>query len=194
MGKGDTPPEKLNIFGLSEDQDRAERIKQMINDGENEMVEFKSTMCWNIHANQKDKKMEEVILKSIAAMSNRYGGTLFIGVKDDGTVLGLEKDYSTIREQNKDHFELHLRELVKNAYGTNFATSQLVVSFPRLESVEFCMVEVKRGKEPYYTKVSSNLPGGPKSDKLFVRSGNSSRELPIEDIPKYVGERFPQAS
>lgn len=192
MGKGDTPPVKLTIFGLSADEDKAAQIEQKIAGGETSMVEFKSTLRWHIRANRVDKKMEEIILKSIAALSNRYGGTLFIGVRDDGEVLGLDADYATLKEPNKDHFELHLRELVNAAYGTNFATSQLEITFPEKDGKAFCQIEVKHGKEPLYTQVSGNDKNAPKTEKFYVRSGNSSRELPIDEIPKYVGERFKQ--
>jgi hypothetical protein len=194
MGKGDVPPEKLTIFGLTAAEDEAARVVQKIAGGETTMVEFKSTLRWNINANMVDKKMEEIILKSIAALSNRYGGTLFIGVKDDGDILGLEADYATLKEQDKDRFELHLRELINAAYGANFATSQLEITFPVKDGKEFCMIEVKRGKEPLYTLVSGKDKNAPKSEKFYVRSGNSSRELPIDEIPKYVGERFKHSS
>jgi hypothetical protein len=192
MGKGDAPPEKLTIFGLTDAEDEAARIEQKIHGGETSMVEFKSTLSWNIKANMLDKKMEEVILKSIAALSNRYGGTLFIGVRDDGEILGLDADYAKFKD--KDQFELHLRNLVNAAYGANFATSQLEITFPVKDGKEFCMIDVKRGKEPLYTLVSGQGENAPKTEKFYVRSGNSSRELPIEEIPKYVGERFKHSS
>ena len=188
MGKGDTPPDKLTIFGLTDAEDEAARIEQKITGGETSMVEFKSTLSWNIKANMFDKKMEEVILKSIAALSNRYGGTLFIGVRDDGEILGLDADYAKFK--NKDQFELHLRNLVNAAYGANFATSQLEITFPVKDGKEFCMIDVKRGKEPLYTLISGQGENAPKTERFYVRSGNSSRELPLEEIPKYVMERF----
>lgn len=194
MGKGDTPPEKLTIFGLTAEEDKAARLDQQIAGGETPMVEFKSTLRWNVNANMVDKKMEEIILKSIAALSNFYGGTLFIGVRDDGEVLGLDADYATLKEPNKDRFELHLRELINAAYGANFATSQLEITFPVKDSKEFCQIDVKRGKEPLYTAVSGKDSNAPKVEKFFVRSGNSSRELPIDEIPKYVSQRFKHSS
>ena len=194
MGKGDTPPEKLAIFGLTSDQDKAAQVEQKIVGGETSMVEFKSTLRWNVNAGMIDKKMEEIILKSIAALSNAYGGTLFIGVRDDGVVLGLDADYATLKEPNKDRFELHLRELITAAYGPHFATSQLEITFPVKDGKEFCMIDVKRGKEPLYTSISGKDQNAPKSEKFYVRSGNSSRELPIDEIPKYVGQRFKYAS
>ena len=38
-----------------------------------------------------DKKLEQVIFKSIAAFSNSEGGTVLIGVDDDGNTLGLNR-------------------------------------------------------------------------------------------------------
>ena len=37
-----------------------------------------------------------MILKSIAAFSNGEGGTLLIGVNDEGEILGLENDYTIL--------------------------------------------------------------------------------------------------
>jgi hypothetical protein len=190
MGKGDTPPEKLTIFGLTAEEDKAAQIEQKIAGGETSMVEFKSTIRWNINAGMVDKKMEEIILKSIAALNNGYGGTLFIGIKDNGEILGLDADYATLKEPNKDRFELHLRELINAAYGANFATSQLDITFPVKDGKEFCQIDIRRGKEPLYTAVTGKDGNAPKTEKFFVRSGNSSRELPIDEIPKYVGQRF----
>ena len=193
MGKGDTPPEDLTLFGM-DDGEKGEAIREKIAGGESSMVEFKSTMRWNIRANMKDKKMEEIILKSIAALSNCYGGTLLVGVNDDGEVLGLASDYATFKEANKDHFELHLRALVNEHYGKQFATSQMQVEFPVVDDKEFCVIEVKRGKEPLYTKVSQKDKNLPKVEKFYVRSGNSSQELSIDEAAKYIGERFNYAN
>jgi hypothetical protein len=194
MGKGDTPPEKLTIFGLTAEEDRAAQREQKLAGGETSMVEFKSTLRWNIRANMIDKTMEEIILKSIAALNNRYGGTLFVGVGEDdagaGIVIGLDMDYATLKEANKDRFELHLRELLNAAYGANFTTTQLEITFPLKDGKEFCQIDVKRGKEPLYTQVSGKDKNAPKTEKFYVRSGNSSRALPIDEIPKYVAQRF----
>ena len=189
MGKGDKPPHNLNLFGINDD-DGYEAIEKKIAGGETSTVEFKSTMRWNVRANMQDKKMEEVILKSIAALSNCYGGTLFIGVRDDGEILGLDADYATLKEQNKDHFELHLRALLNESYGKEFTTSQIQVRFPEKDGQEFCVVDVKRGVEPIYTRMSQKDKNLPKVDKFYVRSGNSSQELSIDEAAKYVGTRF----
>lgn len=37
-------------------------------------------------------------LKDIAAFANRHGGTVLVGVDDDGTVVGFDADDSRLRE------------------------------------------------------------------------------------------------
>ena len=54
--------------------------------GETEGVEFKSTLRTNLHTGQPDEKMQMAALKTIAAFLNAGGGTLLIGVADDGSV------------------------------------------------------------------------------------------------------------
>ena len=71
-----------------------------------------------------NKNLEEVVLKTIAAFSNGEGGTLIIGVTDESEINGLQNDYTTFNNGNKDKFEIHLRNLVNTAYGVEFAAEQ----------------------------------------------------------------------
>ena len=149
-------------------------------------------MRWNVRESKVDKKMEESILKSIAAFSNTDGGTLLIGVSEDvdgnGQVYGLIDDYNTLNKSNRDGFELHLRNLVNNSYGKGFATTQLDVRFHTLDDLDICEVQIKRGTDPIYTKIS--ITNAPPQKKFFVRSGNSSQFLEIDEATNYSSERF----
>src|SRR5690625_6416401 len=78
-------------------------LKQIINEGESSILEFKSTLRWNIRESRHDKKMEEVIMKSIVAFANGEGGKLLIGVADDGEILGLQNDYNTLKNRSEEH-------------------------------------------------------------------------------------------
>jgi hypothetical protein len=68
-------------------------IEDMISEGESDEVEFKGSLRWDFKQEIVSKKLEEVIVKSVAAFANAQGGTLLIGVDDEGTILGLERDY-----------------------------------------------------------------------------------------------------
>ncbi len=188
MGKLDSLPEDISLFASGSAEQESQILNNKLSRGESEMLEFKSSMRWNISANQQDKKMEDIILKNIAAFSNGYGGTLMIGINDDGDVLGLNADYSTLKEPNKDHFELHLRNLVNSNLGKDFATANLNISFPLKDDTEFCQIEIKRGNEPKYLEIPDQ--NGQKIEKFYVRSGNSSQELSINEAAKYINLRF----
>ena len=164
-------------------------LSALISQGENHRLEFKSSLRWDYRENRANKKLEEVIMKSIAAFSNAKGGVLFIGVDDEGNSLGLEKDYATMKKPDKDHFELHLRNLIHDNYGVAYAAKFLNVSFPSINGKEVCMIEIQKGDEPLYTTVTNK--GGAKVEKFFVRSGNTSQELVKPSrIMNYMKVRF----
>ena len=162
-------------------------LEEMIAEGESGDLEFKSSFRWSYQGNCIDKRLEDVILKSIAAFSNSDGGTLLIGVNDEGEILGLEHDYAEL-DGNKDEFELHLRNLVNKSLGVGFGASNLSVSFPSVEEKEVCKIEIKRANTPQYLAVLDK--NNNKSDKFYVRSGNSSVELPLKEVSAYVQSRF----
>ncbi|MCA1751319.1 MAG: putative DNA binding domain-containing protein [Flavobacteriales bacterium] len=62
--------------------------KILIQKGENQNVEFKSTLRTNLHTGKKDPRMEFAVLKTTAGFLNSDGGVLFIGVADDNSRLG----------------------------------------------------------------------------------------------------------
>ncbi len=163
-------------------------VEELIAMGETHHVEFKTTLRYDVREDKVNKVLEQVILKTIAAFSNRDGGTLIMGVTDDMEVIGLENDYNTLREGNKDAFELHLRNLINEAYGVEFTSGSISIQFPEVNDLEVCVLEVKQGNTPLYTTVMDKHGG--KSKKFYVRSGNSSPELPLTEIASYVNNRF----
>ena len=65
-------------------------IKNIIKEGESTNIEFKSTLRYDSNTEKINKSLEEVIMKSIAAFANTEGGRLFIGITNDGEIIGLE--------------------------------------------------------------------------------------------------------
>ncbi|MDA3906459.1 MAG: DUF262 domain-containing protein [Bacteroidales bacterium] len=184
--------EELNVFlnriTSTEIEEVDVDIQEMILSGESNLVEFKTTLRYDMLKHIVNKKLEEVILKTIAAFSNGQGGTLIMGVTDDMNIIGLENDYNTFKDGNKDGFELHLRNLVNKAYGVEFASTNLQITFPIIDEMEICMVEIKPGNKPLFTNMSDKY--GVKSERFYLRSGNSSPELPVSEIARYVRSRF----
>lgn len=164
-------------------------IEEMIEQGEHSMLEFKSTLRWDIVNSQVNKAMEEAIMKCIAAFSNSDGGTLVMGVDDDRNILGLENDYNTFKGGDKDEFEIHLRNLINKNYGVEFATNNLKINFHMLNDKEVCTVEVKRSLEPLFSNATDK--NGQKVEKFYVRSGNTSQEInKSSEVNSYIKSRF----
>jgi len=166
-------------------------LEEQIAEGENNCLEFKSTLRWDMKESRLNRKLEEVILKSIAAFNNAEGGTLLIGVNDEGEIVGLEYDYNTLDggEGDKDKFEIHLRNIINKTYGVEFATTNLKITFPQINDQEICMIDIKKGQKPLYLTVADKH--GQKFEKFYVRSGNSSQEIvKASEITSYIQSRF----
>ena len=177
-----------NISIMPEKVKTALNLEEVIQSGEHGFLEFKYSMRWNLREARTDKKMEEIILKSVSAFSNSEGGKLLIGVADNGEVIGLQDDYNTLKKANKDHFELHLRNLINNAFGKDFAATNVSINFPIIDENEICEIDIKAGTKPLFLEVVDK--NGQKQKKFYVRSGNSSQDLAIDEVTSYAKTRF----
>ena len=182
----------LNAFlkGITDTKppEAAITLEELIAEGEDDELEFKSSLRWDFKELGTNKKLEEVIVKTVAAFANSQGGTLLIGVSDTGEILGLEGDYLSLGGANRDKFELHLRNLMNGAFGAAFVSSKLKVLFPAIGEVEICQVDVQPSAKPLVLTVKDK--NGVGQEKFYVRSGNSSQELSLAEMPSYLAERF----
>ena len=163
-------------------------VQKIIDSGEDRFIEYKSSMRWNLRESKADKEIEKMILKTISGFTNTDGGTLLIGVSDNGDVLGLQDDYNTFKETNKDHFELHLKNIINSEIGNAFGASNVTITFPSIDETEICMVEITPSNQPIYLEVRDK--NGNKSKKFYVRSGNRTQELEIDQAAEFIKSRF----
>ena len=190
----ETLASNLNAFlkGITDTKppEAAITLEELIAEGEDDELEFKSSLRWDFNEQTTNKKLEEVIVKTVAAFANSQGGTLLIGVSDSGDILGLEGDYLSLGGANRDKFELHLRNLLTSAFGGAFVSSKLKVLFPTIREVEICQIDIQPAAKPFVLTVKDK--NGVGQEKFYVRSGNSSQELSVAEMPAYLAERFQQ--
>lgn len=150
----------------------------LIENGETDIVEFKSTLRFNLFTKKIDKEIEHAVLKTIAAFLNSSGGTLLIGVSDDKTILGLNADGF----KNDDKILLHLTNLVESSMGVVF--SQFInLSVETIEEHRILRIDVKPASVPAYLNY--------KNDEIFyIRSGPSTSQLRVSEIYPYLHNRF----
>ncbi len=166
-----------------------ETILKLISEGETEFIEFKSSLRYDYRLEKENKILETVILKSIAAFANAKGGTLFIGVDDDLNILGLENDFNTLKKQDADYFELHLRKLINNQFGISFANENLLLYFNEFEKKQICVIQINASHAPLYLKTKDKQ--GQQIEKFYVRSGNASQQInSLKEINEYIRRRF----
>jgi predicted HTH transcriptional regulator len=167
---------------------RPASIEDLIREGESEELEYKSTLRWDIEKKTVSKVMEEAIVKAVAAFSNgRRGGTLIVGVNDDGEVLGLEHDYVSLRG-DRDEFELHLRTILIKQLGAPLVTTRVKVTFPVADGREICQIDISPSDQPVFIETTDK--NGQRVERFYVRSGNSSRDFSPSEATAYVRERF----
>ncbi|WP_121120222.1 GmrSD restriction endonuclease domain-containing protein [Croceibacterium ferulae] len=184
--------EHLNAF-LSDITDTkppeaAITLEEIITQGEDDELEFKSSLRWDTVQKAVNKKLEEVVVKTVTAFANSQGGTLLIGVKDDGETLGLEADYLSLGGADRDKFELHLRNLLSASLGGAFVSSKVKITFPEVSEIEICKVDVQPSSKPIILTVKDK--NGVQQEKFYVRSGNSSQEISLAEMPAYLADRF----
>lgn len=184
--------DSLNAWleGLAETEavEEAINLEDLIAEGENGEVEFKETLRWDVKQGTVNKELEGVIMKTIAAFGNAQGGTLLIGVADNGTISGLDNDYKALNGGDRDKFELHLKTLAINAFGEAVAATKLKLTFPQIEEKEICRVDIMPANKPIYLRLADK--SGAAQERFYVRSGNSSREMIGEQADMYKNERF----
>ena len=151
---------------------------RLIEQGENEYVEFKSTMRYNLYTKKFDKEIEHAALKTVAGFLNSAGGTLLIGVDDDKNVLGLDND----KFQDDDKTMLHFTKLVEDRIGMQYA-GYLNTSVEEINGGKVLRVDINSSKTPAYLTHGNN-------EILYVRSGPSTAQMKVSEIYDYVNSRF----
>jgi len=153
------------------------QILGLIEQGESTDLEFKSTVRWDLREGKKSQELEAVIRHTIAGFLNAQGGTLLIGVADDGSIVGLQHDYWTLKKQNRDGFELFLTDLLLGGLGKDMATS-IRATFHEVEGKDICRVMVAAGPRPVYLKEGND-------EAFYLRAGNSTRRLSTREAVDY---------
>ena len=162
-------------------------IKTLLQHPENEHLEFKSSLRWDIQQSKLNKMLEQTVLKTLAGLANHQGGSLLIGVDDNGMPLGLEKDYATLKRKDKDGFYQLLMNLVSAYLGADLC-SHISVVFHQVEHKEIAQVIVSASPRPVFL-----LDKG--RSIYYLRTGNSTRELDTREALGHINikKRSPQS-
>jgi type I restriction enzyme, R subunit len=142
------------------------------------------------------KPLETASLKTIAAFANsREGGTLLIGVADDGAVSGLDTDYASLAKLGKDNRDLFVQHVTNIAVASmgEAAAANISVQVHTVDGHDLCRAHVQPSAFPVDATVTVDKNGQfHKKTAFYVRLANGTKEItdPTER-QKYIAGRWP---
>lgn len=126
---------------------------------ENEYIEYK-------------REVTESIKKEVLAFVNTSGGSVYIGVSDDGTILGIE---------NPDEAMLQVGNMLRDAIHPD-AMMFVQIHTEIKETKNILHIKVAEGSnKPYYLKKYGLRPSG-----VYVRQGSASVQASSEQIRQMI--------
>lgn len=153
-------------------------LVNLIDQGENQFLEFKSSVRFDYQLERVNVELEIVIAKTLVGFMNAKGGKLIIGVNDNGQVLGLEDDFKTLKLKNIDGFEQKVYQIISKFIGKEYCLN-VVVYFHQIEKNDICIIDVQKSREPAYLINGS-------STIFYLRTGNSTRPLSIKEAIHFI--------
>lgn len=153
-------------------------LTELILTGESDSVEFKSTLRVNLHTGRRDVRIQDAVLKTLAGFLNTDGGTLVIGIADDGSPVGVRADQFS----NEDQMNLHLVNLVGSRMGASVMT-MVHTQFDDYQDSRVLRVLCERSSGPVYIRDNDR-------EHFFIRTGPATAELTGGQMIGYVARRF----
>ena len=206
------------LVSLTKDLEDQEKVSSPILDllmgNESVTLEFKASL-WTQYigttselVEQQDKKflkLEDSVVKTVAAFLNTEGGTLLIGIKDKprdsppdqiAKVLGIEPDYQWLKKNRQDTegFQHELVGIFTNAYTNKIAISKHIkFSFPVFEGRTICRIDIiplrqEKGNQ-CYTNVKNDTEYG-KKELFFARISDTTRNMSPQTAHGYISDHF----
>lgn len=145
----------------------------------------------------------EKIAQVIAGFMNAEGGSLYLGVEDDGTICGIERDLSALRRNAKetvvngphysdgdldyskgnfDKYQLKISHLVKSYLGANAAEFISNVEIKSVSGLQYVRIDIRTSENNlvYYNDLQTSY------DRLFRRCPAENMELFGQDRDLFV--------
>lgn len=153
-------------------------VGTLLSSTENEFLEFKATMRWDMQLQRINRQLEKAIMKSIAAFLNSGGGYIVLGVDDARKVVGLSHDYRSLTKHDADAFENHFTLVFNSAIGAEYRQYVSLV-FKKHGGEDICIIDVLPSEKPAYVRFDN-------SEEFYVRTGNTTTSLKLSEAQTYI--------
>lgn len=161
---------------------------------EMEFVEFKPYLFDDVERFVNARSVEFECFKTIASFLNTNGGALYIGINDDRSIRGVDRDYRYLSRsndtpyplpQNKDGFRQKFDGLFSKYIGKEHF-GKCYLSFWRKDGKDIAIVSVpEKSKTPV-----GLIDFKTKTKRFFIRGAASTRELHGAALDRYISDHF----
>ena len=128
------------------------------------------------------------LAKAICSLGNSYsGGFVFLGVADDGNIVGLEEDKKLGNFADyEDKFANHMRDKVESLLVDKaFFAAKIQMVFRIVDSRTICIMQVLPANKPLYVKIKNR-------DEFYARGPTArAQHMTGDDLIRYILGRFP---
>ncbi|MBP7508124.1 MAG: YwbE family protein [Prolixibacteraceae bacterium] len=182
-------------------------IRDLIGNGENESVEYKSSALWSKSLTEYQMKAptasrdirnfgreasKVIIAKSIAGFLNTDGGHLIIGIKENKSknpdeIIGIEGEFSKLQDQCSDGYRrMIVDEIIRKYFNPeiyNHFSDYIKISFPEIDGKILCWLQLQKSDVPVFLTIRND-------DYFFIRMDAETRILEGKEMVEYCKKRF----
>ncbi len=155
------------------------QVIEIIKKGESNEIEFKATLSWDIDTHARNPEVEFLVMKAIVSFLNTSGGDLLIGVANDRSIVGIEKD----RFPNEDQFQLHFWNKFRDMIGIEYKDYIVETNIVLIDQLKIFQVKCRPSKTPVYIRWKQQ-------DLFYIRTGPRAEKLNLKKAVKYIEEHF----
>ncbi|MCP9274054.1 AlbA family DNA-binding domain-containing protein [Mycolicibacterium arenosum] len=162
-------------------------IATLLDKHENQRLERKSSFLVPVGEVKTipTEQMQLQVGKSIAALANTDGGHVIIGQDDERILLGLGRDFASLKSGDRDGFEQKIAEYTDNYLFPRWETLGLRVHWITKDGVEVAIIEVPA--QPAGTVVTLKQKGG--QEAFYVRRGTRTDALTGQALVLWLAAR-----
>ena len=151
---------------------------------ESENLEYKSTYQWDTKQNKQNPDvLKPIIVRTIASFLNAKGGTLLIGIDDEGKVLGIENDLN-IFNGSFDDLQKNISNYIADTIGKEHI-HQIGIKILPIDDKNIIRIDVEKSFTEVWIKYK-----GSRDEEFFVRFGPTSNRLSPKEASEYINRNF----
>jgi hypothetical protein len=166
-------------------------LRGVIHSGENQWVEFKSTLFTDIRDPKQKKDSDwspdEAVMREIGAFANSKGGIIVLGVSDEGLPYSLNADLARFKKekgapdkQAEDGFRNALSGVIEKHISP--LPSDLQISFFSFSGSRVCVIQIPAALYPIYVKKINH--------HFFIRQDNRVKEMDVYEAVVYMDSHY----